>query len=145
MSKYLSSRLTLHPSMYLLLSQVLNCPTKSLIIRKISCQNDGWGLPWWLSAKESACQCRRPGFNPWPRNILHAARQLSPCATTLGPVLYSLGATTTEAHIPHSPCSATKEATAMRSPHTATRVAPLATTRGKSGSNEDSEQPKINK
>ena len=24
------------------------------------------GLPWWLSGKESACQCRRRGFNPWP-------------------------------------------------------------------------------
>ena len=22
------------------------------------------GLPWWLSGKESACQCRRHGFNP---------------------------------------------------------------------------------
>ena len=21
--------------------------------------------PWWLSGKESACQCRRPGFDPW--------------------------------------------------------------------------------
>ena len=23
------------------------------------------GLPWWLSSKESACQCRRRGFDPW--------------------------------------------------------------------------------
>ena len=23
------------------------------------------GLSWWLNDKESACQCRRPGFNPW--------------------------------------------------------------------------------
>ena len=23
----------------------------------------------WLSGKESACQCRRPGFDPWVRNI----------------------------------------------------------------------------
>ena len=27
------------------------------------------GLPWWLSGKESACQCRRCGFNPWVRRI----------------------------------------------------------------------------
>ena len=27
------------------------------------------GLPWWLSNKESACQYRRQGFNPWVRNI----------------------------------------------------------------------------
>ena len=26
------------------------------------------GLPWWLSSK-SACQCRRPEFNPWVRKI----------------------------------------------------------------------------
>ena len=24
-----------------------------------------WGLPWWLSGKESACQCRRFGSSPW--------------------------------------------------------------------------------
>ena len=28
------------------------------------------GLPWWLSGKESTCQCRRHGFNPWVREIL---------------------------------------------------------------------------
>ena len=22
------------------------------------------GLPWWLSGKESACQCRKHGFSP---------------------------------------------------------------------------------
>ena len=27
------------------------------------------GLPWWLSGKESACQRRRHGFNPWVRKI----------------------------------------------------------------------------
>ena len=32
-----------------------------------------WGLPKWLSDKESACQCRRcriHGFDPWVRKIL---------------------------------------------------------------------------
>ena len=24
-----------------------------------------YGLPWWLSGKESTCQCRRPRFDPW--------------------------------------------------------------------------------
>ena len=23
------------------------------------------GLPWWVSSKEPACQCRRHGFDPW--------------------------------------------------------------------------------
>ena len=27
------------------------------------------GLPWWLSSKESTCQCRRPGFDPWVGKI----------------------------------------------------------------------------
>ena len=27
------------------------------------------GLPWWLSAKESACQCKRHGFDPWIKKI----------------------------------------------------------------------------
>ena len=27
------------------------------------------GLPWWLSGRESTCQCRRHGFNPWVRKI----------------------------------------------------------------------------
>ena len=26
-------------------------------------------LPWWLSGKEPACQCRRHGFNPWAGKI----------------------------------------------------------------------------
>ena len=28
------------------------------------------GLPWWLSGKESTCQYRRHGFNPWVGKIL---------------------------------------------------------------------------
>ena len=27
------------------------------------------GLPWWLSVKEFACQCRRQGFHPWSWKI----------------------------------------------------------------------------
>ena len=27
------------------------------------------GLPWWLSGKESACQCTRRGFDPWAGKI----------------------------------------------------------------------------
>ena len=28
-----------------------------------------FGLLWWLSGKEPACQCRRHGFDPWVRKI----------------------------------------------------------------------------
>ena len=30
---------------------------------------DREGLPTWLSGKESTCQCRRSGFDPWVRKI----------------------------------------------------------------------------
>ena len=26
-----------------------------------------WGFSWWLSSKESTCQCRSHGFDPWSR------------------------------------------------------------------------------
>ena len=43
------------------------------------------GLPWWLSSKESACQCRRGGFNPWSGKIPYATEQLTPCTATAKP------------------------------------------------------------
>ena len=43
------------------------------------------GLPWWLTGKESTCQCRERGFDPW--TVPHASEWLSPCATTIEPVL----------------------------------------------------------
>ena len=45
------------------------------------------GLPWWLSGKESACQCRRPRLDSWSGKIPHAMEQLSPCTTTIEPTL----------------------------------------------------------
>ena len=35
------------------------------------------GFPWWLSGKESACQCRRHRFDPWSGKIPCAIGQLS--------------------------------------------------------------------
>ena len=34
----------------------------------IPCMNSSWAS-WWLSDKESACQCRRCRFDPWIRKI----------------------------------------------------------------------------
>ena len=39
------------------------------------------------SGKDSACQCRRHGFDSWSRKIPAAAEQLSPCVTATEPVL----------------------------------------------------------
>ena len=65
-------------------------------------------LPWWLSGKESTCQCRRHGFDPWSGKIPYAAEQQSPCTVTVKPV-------------PMSPGTTTREATTMRSLGTAIR------------------------
>ena len=59
------------------------------------------GLPWWLSGKESACQCRIHRFPPWFRKVQHAEEQLSLCTTTIEPVLWSLGTATARANAPH--------------------------------------------
>ena len=36
-----------------------------LAIMNKAAVNTVCGLPWWLSSKESTCQCRRCGFTPW--------------------------------------------------------------------------------
>ena len=65
------------------------------------------GLPWWLSDKECAYQCRGHGFDPWYGIIPHAPEQRSPCTTTISRCsravelqLPSPHATTTEACMP---------------------------------------------
>ena len=45
------------------------------------------GLHWWLSGKESTCQCRRQRFDPWAWEIPLTAVQLGQRATTTEPVL----------------------------------------------------------
>ena len=53
-------------------------------------------LPWWLSGEESAYLCRRRGLDPWSGKSPLASDQLSPCASTIKPVLESLAAAATE-------------------------------------------------
>ena len=60
-------------------------------------------FPRWLSGKESTCQCRRHGFNPWSGKTPLATEQLSPCAATADP-----HAATTEALAARSPGSAVR-------------------------------------
>ena len=54
-------------------------------------------LPRQHSGKESACQCREHGFNPWSGKSPLPVQQVSPCATTIESVL-------------QGPCSTTREA-----------------------------------
>ena len=55
------------------------------------------GLPWCLSGRESACQYKRRGLDPWSGKVPHAAEQLSPCATAIEPLLWSPRTATPEA------------------------------------------------
>ena len=48
-------------------------------------KKDNFGLPWWRSGWESACQCRRHGFEPWSGKIPHATEQMGPWATITEP------------------------------------------------------------
>ena len=82
------------------------------------------GLPCWLSGKVSTSHCSRVRFSPWSGKIPHAVEQLSPCATTTEPVLWSLGTATTEpmflnywSSCAWSPCSARREATVRNPQH----------------------------
>ena len=54
-----------HPSLCIL-SLLIRCPTESQFYWKEVTQKM---LPWWLSGKESACQCRRCSFDPWAGKI----------------------------------------------------------------------------
>ena len=59
------------------------------------------GFPGGLNGKESICQCRRHGLDPWLGKTPHT-EQLNPCATTTEPVLQSPGTTAPEVHAPQS-------------------------------------------
>ena len=60
------------------------------------------GLPWWLSGKEYACQCRRHVFDPWSRKIPHASEQLSLCTThyNYGASALEPGSCNYQTHVP---------------------------------------------
>ena len=44
-------------------------PPGQLSLTSAERYGDYWGLPWWLSGKESTCQCRRCGFHPQVRKL----------------------------------------------------------------------------
>ena len=50
----------------------------------ISPPNLKMGFPWWLSGKESACQCRRRWFNSWVRKIPWRRKWLPSPGKSLG-------------------------------------------------------------
>ena len=111
-----SHKLRAHPNTWLLLkffllkfSQKIQSHTAEIkFLRMIQvlgltmcCLKLKFGLPSWLSGKDSTCQCRRYGFHPWSRKYPFALNHLSLCTTTINPVLQSA-------------CSVTRDATSMK-------------------------------
>ena len=84
-----------------------------------------WGLPWWCSGWESACQCRGHGFEPWSGKIPHAAEQLGRWATTTEPARLE--------PVPHNKRGRDSETSAHRDeewpPLAATRESPRTETK----------------
>ena len=70
--------------------QYLVATTCSYMLNQMLYQIWDQGLPWWRSGWESACQCRRHGFEPWSGKIPHATEQLSLWATTTEPACLEL-------------------------------------------------------
>ena len=81
------------------------------------------GLPWWLSDKESACQCRRQGFSPWSERIPHAAESLRPWAN---PTCHNYCACGPKSHAPQQEMPLHWEANTHQR-----RAAPLTASREK--------------
>ena len=90
-----------------------NCNAFNFCSRVKTIKNLHGGTSWWRSGLESACRCRGHGFEPWSGKIPHATEQLSPRATTTEPACLES-------------CSATREASAMRSPRTAMKSMPCS-------------------
>ena len=101
------------------------------------------GLPWWLIGKEFGSQMQET-------HVRSLVREDLTCRGATKPACHSyraweqLGTTASEACLPESPCSTTREATAMRSRHTTTKSRPRSPQLEKSlCSNKDPAQPKI--
>ena len=84
--------------------------SRASLVAGLRSQNDFSGLkwilrfPWWLSGKESTCQCRRQAFSLWSGKIAHAEQQLNLCVLhSVELVLQSLGAATPEPTHPRTP------------------------------------------
>ena len=80
---------------------------------------DHLGFPWWLSGEESTCQCRRHGFDPWSGKIPIYIRATKLMHHRYWACALEPGSSNDWAPSPLGPCSATREATTMRSPHIA--------------------------
>ena len=102
------------------------------------------GLPWWLSGKEYACQCKKHRFSPLSEKIPRAVEWLSLCATTTEPVLWSRSHDYW-VHVPQLLKPAVSRARALQQEKPAQREACIPLVEESLCSNEDPVQSKINK
>ena len=79
----LSFFLSIYRSIYLPIKMLIAHPRWNVYFRFL--KNFCWGLPWWRSGWESACQFRGHGFEPWSGRIPCAAEQLGLWATITEP------------------------------------------------------------
>ena len=80
-------------------------------------QNRHPRLPWWYSGYNPSADTIQ--FNPWSRKITHTTEQVNLWATTARSLCYNCRSPRKQ-----SLCSATREATTMRSPCTAVKNSP---------------------
>ena len=93
-----------------------------------------WGFPGGSVVKNLPANAGDTGLIPGPgrshvpwSNQAQVPQLLSLCSRAQEPRLLSPRVTTTEAHMPYSPCCATREATSMSSPSTASTEEPKST------------------
>ena len=105
------------------------------------------GLPWWLSGRESTCQCRIHGLDPWSRKIPHAMEQLTLSARAPGPRNRNYRAHTLQLLKPMCPkaCALQQEKPPQWEACAMKRSLCLLPLEKGPGSTEDLAQPKTNK
>ena len=104
------------------------CNSKTVIKIYFKKKNTYEGLSWWLSGKESVCQCRRHGFNPRSGKIPHVTEHQSSRSCAPEPGNFKewvhVWQLMKPKHPKVHPCSTMRAAIAMRSLHAAAREKP---------------------
>ena len=115
------------------------------LFSRICYKSSNQGLPWWLSGKESACQCRTHGFELWLGKIPHITEQLSLWGTVIVPVLSSPEAATGDPTCCSHWSPSTLELVIQNKRSHCNEKSPLTTLEKSLHRKEGCTQPKVNK
>ena len=85
-----------------------------VISLKVTLKSLSFGLFWWPSGLEFACQCRGHGFGHWSGKIPHTLEQLNLCSTITEPACLEPVLCKKEMRM-RSPCATTKSSPCL--PH----------------------------